>query len=406
MKDGRCHTAFANSNAYQELNMNWRHLTYLVAVCLFGKAVVFFSFLFLPPELLGGIAGISPADMGLLHDGMSGAFNISVFGDEGRSVLWYQFDSLQHMRIATNGYDTRYAGNFVNVVLPDRFLRGNCLFSFAPVYPLLIRLASIILEGHIAALVVSNMFSFLAVVLFYLVAVRYVGTDCAFRATALFALFPYNLVSGSLPYTEPVFVCFAMLSWMSLSGKNPVLAGFFASLASLTRYPGIVLLPILTFVVLFGSLRKSSKREVVDIVIINAFALPFLFWAYHLVPSMSGFSLFDINSICWGLSIFPLGAVLTMDGLGVIFCFFALVGVYYLKDLDAGLFIYSLLFMAFHLCVLGAGEGFGRYIGVIWPTFIYFGRRFDRTDTVFFSALFVVVAVFLVELQAKTLLFI
>lgn len=97
-------------------------------------------------------------------------------------ALGYRYDSIHYIEIARNGY------------YHEKYL------AWPPGYPLLIRLASLTgLENVTSGVVISNIFHFISVIVFYFVALHYIKGENAFVAAMLFAFFPPNFLSEQWP---------------------------------------------------------------------------------------------------------------------------------------------------------------------------------------------------------------
>jgi len=139
-------------------------------------------------------------------------------------------DAAWFLRIATDGYREQDPG----------------AAAFFPVYPLLIRIATVLTFGHAlaAALLVSNL-SFLAslIALYGLTADEY--SDRIARTTVVFlAVFPTAFFFLS-PYSESTFLLCAVLALWAARRDRWGYAALFAALAAATRSIGIVLAPAL-----------------------------------------------------------------------------------------------------------------------------------------------------------------
>lgn len=128
----------------------------------------------------------------------------------------------------------------------EGYYKGTALCAFYPLYPLSIRLVVPWMRGNhlLAGLVLSNVFSGVAWVLFYERVRRRWGATMAGWATGLLILFPGALFF-QFPYTESLFFLLVMLLWWGLEERRWVLAGAAALLLPLTRAVGVfAVLPI------------------------------------------------------------------------------------------------------------------------------------------------------------------
>lgn len=153
---------------------------------------------------------------------------------EPLTILANQFnrwDAPHYLDIARNWYvNTGDAANFI---------------VFFPLYPILIRLATIDFSTiGLSALIVANICSLIAFLYLYKLARLEFGDGVAVKAVLFLSIFPtaYFL---SAPYTEGLFFALTIASiYYARIGKWQ-LAGVLAFFAALTRLAGLLLLPAL-----------------------------------------------------------------------------------------------------------------------------------------------------------------
>ncbi|HSJ50144.1 MAG TPA: mannosyltransferase family protein, partial [Actinomycetota bacterium] len=144
-------------------------------------------------------------------------------------TAWERFDALWFLRIADGGYGL-----------------GDGSAAFFPLYPLLTRAASWLLGGRpfAAATLISNGAFLAALVVTYLLTARELGERAARTTIVLLCFFPTSYFF-LMPYSESVFLLFAVTAFWGARRERWVLAGVAAGLAALTRSIGIILLPAL-----------------------------------------------------------------------------------------------------------------------------------------------------------------
>ena len=147
-------------------------------------------------------------------------------------AAWMQWDGKHYQDIALNGY--RFGGEGLPTV------------AFFPLYPLLIRVL-LPLTGHnsvVAALLVSNLAMFAAVLLLYdLVAVD-IGPAIAYRTVLLLMIFPtsFFLVAA---LTESLALALAIASVWAMRRQRWWLAGAAGFGLALARVPGVLIAVVL-----------------------------------------------------------------------------------------------------------------------------------------------------------------
>lgn len=126
----------------------------------------------------------------------------------------WSWDGTHYLGIAKDGYQFRFEGEGDSV-------------AFAPLYPLLIRLAG---GSATAAMVLSNACS--------LAAVAVIAWHWGQRPAMAFALFPSWLVFGTVAYTEGLYVLVAATGLALVERGRLALGGLASGLAVAARYMG------------------------------------------------------------------------------------------------------------------------------------------------------------------------
>lgn len=138
--------------------------------------------------------------------------------------VWEKWDALWYLRIATDGYEA-----------------GDGSAAFFPLYPLLVRLFTFIVRDPlVAATAVSNLAVYASLVLLYLLTAREFGEALAARSVVYLSVFPTAFFLYA-PYSESLFLAFALAAFLSARQRAWPLAGAMGALAALTRSLGVVL---------------------------------------------------------------------------------------------------------------------------------------------------------------------
>jgi len=136
-----------------------------------------------------------------------------------------QYDSTAYLNIAENGYNTNFGG-------------GN--YHWYPLYPLLIR--SLDFVGYpLAAFLISNIASFLAVTILYLLVRDELGKHHAYKTLLYTMLFP-TAFYFTMMYTESLFLFLSASVFYFAKKENWLAVGVFGFLVALTRMQGILLI--------------------------------------------------------------------------------------------------------------------------------------------------------------------
>ena len=159
---------------------------------------------------------------------------VSIFGSEGaRAVgpldIWNHWDGPHFLEVAARGYDP--TGDPARAVL-------------FPLYPVLIRLGSFVLDPLRAAMAISFVASVAASVGLYRLVWPGSGRAIARNSVLAFCIFPtaYAFVA---PYSQAPFVAFTLWAFVAARNDQWGRAGVLGMLAALTRLEGAFLLPAL-----------------------------------------------------------------------------------------------------------------------------------------------------------------
>lgn len=157
------------------------------------------------------------------------------------------------------------------------------LTVWPPVYPYLIDLLSFVFKPPLlAALVISNLGTWLAFFLLYILVANHYEETTARDTLFLYALYPvaFFLVAG---YTESLFLALTVGSLLLARRKAWGWAGIVAALATLTRNQGIVLSLVLLWEGMLQYREQKDLRAREIITILLSASLPvFAFGAFAL----------------------------------------------------------------------------------------------------------------------------
>ncbi len=163
---------------------------------------------------------------------------------------WFRWDTEWYITIALHGYTTE----------------GSA--SFAPIYPLLIRLISLTgLNPMTSALLVSNIALILCCLLLYQEALERFDAKTASRTILYFLLFP-SAVYLFAGYTEGLFTLFVLFAWRAGHKQRWLWMSILGALAILTRFQGVGLLVPLAFI--WWKQRKTAPWQGLFLLIIPA----------------------------------------------------------------------------------------------------------------------------------------
>jgi hypothetical protein len=164
--------------------------------------------------------------------------------------------------------------------------------AFFPAYPMLVWFAGMGLGGHyvLAAVLVSTVAGVAGA---YAVArlARWVNGSCraALLAVALFAAAPMS-ITYSLAYADVVFVALAMWSFVGLTERRWLLAGWAAFAAGLTRPTAVALAPVVMAWAAREVWRRRDGAAALAVILAPLGLLFYLGWVAIQTHSWTGYS--------------------------------------------------------------------------------------------------------------------
>jgi len=389
---------------------DFRNVCVLLAVAVLAKLVLVLLLSAVPVADVGKAIGLP--ERFLYHN--FDFFNGTTIERPLVDKLGDTYDSVYYMNIAESGYRLRAENRvFLNSFVDDRrkarwppgFIDDYCLYNWPFLYPLLIRVFSFLMGFSGAGIFVSNVFSLVAVALAYVALRGYLDESAALKASLLFVFYPYNLAYWTSAFSEPVFMVFVLAAWLAFDRGRFLLSGFFLMLAFFTRLPGVVLFAVFSLIFLMRYWGAGRAKVFSGLASLNLFLIPVVWWMFGEVGSVTGHSVLSVTQLCMNYTLMPGGFVFDVTFLGLFFTYYAFTSVYLLRGIDRDLMVYCLVLMLFHIAVYNTGASIGRYIGVIWPLFVYYGRRLDWLEAVVVSAMFFVLAFIMLELSANMVAF-
>ena len=282
-----------------------------------------------------------------------------------------QYDATAYLDIAENGY----RNNFGAQALPN--------YHWYPLYPLLIHVFGFV--GYpLAAFMISNIASFFAVYVLWLLVKEELGKTKA-KKTIIYTLFFPTAFYFTMIYTESLFLLFSVSIFYFAKKNNWLLVGVFGFLIALTRMQGILLL----FPALYIYLRSAGfkfnkiKTNILFLLGLPLGVLTFMAYEYFitgdaLIQFKSAINFGKSLSFPWEGILFSIRALFVdttlinlsyhMYTLVITFAFIALFYFCY-KRLKPEYTIYFALNM---LVILISSNlfGFTRYMLIVFPAFM------------------------------------
>ncbi|MGN6562507.1 MAG: hypothetical protein ACTHMU_07595, partial [Thermomicrobiales bacterium] len=203
--------------------------------------------------------------------------------------VWRQWDACWYGQIAVAGY------------LPD-----NPSVAYLPLYPVLMRLASIPLAGNLtlAGLLISSLAYIAAVVGLYVLVCYDFDCTIARRSILYLSLFP-SAFYLFMPYTEALFLALTIWALYAARQGKWLWVALGALLASLTRTQGCLLvIPIAWEIVCHrGRASNSGRHWQAALALIAPIAGELAFLVYSKVTT--GWTMLSAQSAQWGATYQP-----------------------------------------------------------------------------------------------------
>ena len=221
-----------------------------------------------------GAALVSRLMIYLLAYAMYRLLGIGASGfSESFAPLWTHWDTRHYIGIAQQGY----------TAVGDDRLR----LVFFPLYPLLMRLCSVLTGGDVFAggILVSLMCSALSAALMYDLSYMYGGREQAARAAAYFLLSPLS-VFLCCAYTEALFICLTLMAICLHRRGRPYAAALCGMLSAFTRMPGVIIAGLFIIEGLSKIPRRAfTRRDAVRMLsqVLIVFSGLFAYWIVNAV---------------------------------------------------------------------------------------------------------------------------
>ena len=203
--------------------------------------------------------------------------------------IWGVWDSYWYMDIVENGYST--LGRLSQH--PDQ-----TNLAFFPLYPSLIKLASLITgNAFVAGLLVSNLCLLAACYLLYLLVKLDYGQTVARRTVKYLLLFPVSFVLSGL-FTESLYLCLTLLCFYLARRRQWWWAGLCGAGLSATRSLGVLIALPLAFEYM-RSIRfrpRAIRWNSLFLIIVPLGLAAFSFYNYQITGD---FLFFKTNQAAW-----------------------------------------------------------------------------------------------------------
>ncbi len=171
----------------------------------------------------------------------------------GMATIVANYDGPLYLVVAKTLYSKALIAANYQFPLPTEYYTAHF-----PLFPLLIRLFSLITNYPYAMLIVTVASSIFAIYFFMKLISQYVGKKDALFLTFLFSIFPARwLIVRSIGSADPLFVGSIIASLYYFKNKKYWLAGIFGAIAQLTKSPAILLFVAYIIILLVPILKNK-----------------------------------------------------------------------------------------------------------------------------------------------------
>ncbi len=335
-----------------------------------------------------------------IRKSISGAIFEKMRWDEG----WYG-------SIVDNGYVfSGYIGDLNNVV-------------FFPLYPMICKLVKIVIPGLTtltSLILVSCIFAYLTIKLYYIIVRYYFNFRVAFLSLLMFLMSPYAFCLF-LGFTESLFfsLVLAFFYYYGIKGKRTIPLIIIA-LASLTRVYGVLLIFVYIVELFYMQDRRALQNNIAIMPIafigISLFCIyqylkfdnPILFLYAQIAWGHGSYNdlinILKIKSLLVNAAKFELYESYSVYSIFFVLVVFASVGVY--KHLPRIFFSYYITMLIFFFVILSPSTwSMGRYLTCLFPFYIVSTIAITGSDKPQFTMRDVVFVLFCIFMFSINVLF-
>lgn len=189
------------------------------------------------------------------------------------------YDVTHYIDIAKNGYTK------------------EILYAFFPLFPMLIKIFHLIIPSYqLVSLLLSNIFSYLSILILYLIIDNKNDNKIFIIITYIFSPI---LVFTTIGYTESLYLLLTLLSFYLYKKKKFLLCGISLGLAMITRNTGIVLLGAIGLKMLYDLYKKNIKFKDLIKLSVPAFFIGFSYSFYLLYKTGDFFKYISVQYTAW-----------------------------------------------------------------------------------------------------------
>lgn len=304
----------------------------------------------------------------------------------GALGTWVHMDAVWYLKIVTKGYT--YSP-----------VRGS-LVDFFPLYPLVVWFVQHALfwsssySTALAAGFIVSWVSFLAAcILLYRLTLDRFDAQVAYGAVILLAVFPFSFYDGA-PFSESLYLALAIAAFLGIERREWGLASVAALLAGAERPPGLIVggCVVLAYGLDWLRTRHNLRANVLWLVLTPLGTASYMLFTWvrfgdpmaYFKTSHAGWHGAHLQtgavSILWNRLTDPTPWVSGKATGGELFGMYAVLLVVFILSLvpmarllGPAYVLYAFVSFALPIATYPAPGSLGRYLGVIFPTFIVFG---------------------------------
>lgn len=306
--------------------------------------------------------------------------------------IFHKNDAGWYQSITDNGYPIIKNKDELSGHLNGNLYQSS--WAFFPMFPAIVSVFKLIFNTDFdkAAFCITFFFSTLTFILFYQTSILYLKRkDQAWYCTLLFILYPFNYYY-SMFYTESLFICFMLGSFLAVYYKKHGLLFFLLAALTLTRPNGFVTCFVIYLYFVYR-LKKEKNTPFLSLFFSRVFILnslvflsvPITFFLYCLYQyNMTGdFFAFSTAQSGWDRNnMFPLLALFRKGDLqnqfhSIYVCVVLLFTVVNYKKISG---YYHVLILTTILLPLSRGSmnGIPRYISILLPIYFILSQYLEK----------------------------
>jgi hypothetical protein len=282
-------------------------------------------------------------------------------------ALWQRFDTNWYLKIATRGYDG---------------LDGST--AYFPIYPMLIRLSSFVVDPMFAAVLFPNLALIGVLILLYRLVSNLTDEQTTRRVLTYFLVFPTSFFLLAA-YSESIFLLFTIGSLHEASHRRWGWVVIWGVLAALTRLQGVLLVVPLMYM-LWREYGYISIKKIFFRALPLAFIplATFAFLGFSKVSMLNALQdtwharfVFPWDNVWATISLLMSGGGTTVDALNLIVTLGFIVMIFAVwKKLPLEYTLYSVLVLVTPLFRMNSTQplvSMTRYVLAVFPVFIVLG---------------------------------